>query len=754
MPAGTEGIADLKTMIKHPSQWTAETPNLYTVVLALKDQDGNVLEAVRTRTGFREIEIHDGMLLVNGVPIKIKGVNMHDHDPNHGRALDYKWIKKDIRMMKRNNINTLRMSHYPHDRRYYELADEYGLYVIDEANLETHGISYGRNLLPGSDPTWRGAVMDRMRSLVQRDKNHPSVIFWSLGNEAGHGENFRLMANYARTVDPTRPIHYRQMGSTADVVSATYPGPDQLENIAKDPDLKKPFLMNEYAHAMGNSTGNMKEYWNVINRHKNLLGGVIWDWVDQGLYKKDDQGEWFWAYGGDYGDDPNDANFNINGLVFPDRKPHPALKDVKYWYQYAGYRAINLEKGMIWIQNNYYRNNLNKYELRWSLNEDGKTLQYGRVDTLDVAAGKGVMLNLPIQQPTLNSGREYWLNLSLHLKNDAQWANTGFTVGWHQFKMPYAVPRAPEVNISAANNLQVDQSGSNIEITGHNFSAQIAKNDGALTSYKYEGNEFLNSPLVPNFWRAPTDNDQAGWRKALDPWKDAANNRIVDEVNVSQPDNKSALITVQGTLPVGQTTYELQYHVLGNGKVKISEQIHPAGDVPPVLPKVGMKMHIPNSYKTMTWYGRGTEENYWDRKISANVGTYFGLIDTLWTNYVRPQENGNRSDVRWVSFTDDQGNGLLAVGDPKLSVSAWPYSLEDLNKADHIDDLPDRDFYTVNLDYKQQGVGGVNSWSQAARAIPKYRLPTDQGYSYSFTLMPYEQSMGPVRNVANLRIGE
>lgn len=750
MPAGTEAAAELHATIDHPQKWTAETPHLYHVVVALKDSDGKVLDIVRTTTGFREIEIQDKMFLVNGKQVKLKGTNIHDHDPQTGRTVDYKTMVKDVKLMKRHNLNAVRMSHYPHDPQYYDLFDKYGLYIIDEANVETHGISFDDNLLPGSDPLWTDAVVDRARSLVQRDKNHPSVVIWSLGNEAGWGDNFKQMASYIRTADPSRPIHYQHMNSIADMMSYMYPSIDYLTRALNDPQIDKPIILCEFAHSMGNSTGNMDEYMRLMENNRNFIGAFIWDWVDQGLVKKDAQGNTFWAYGGDYGDDPNDGNFNINGVVFPDRKPHPALKHVKYLYQYVDISDAGIAKGHIRIRNKYPHINLSNFDLKWSLNEDGQTIQSGTVTDLDAAPGEVTTLDLPIKTPDYDAGREYWLNVSLHLKKSTYWADKGYKVAWQQMKMPYAVASTPTMATKGAQPIRVNESGNDITVSNSNFKATISRNSGALDQYQYKGADLINGSLQPNFWRAKTDNDQAGWKDQLDPWKQASDNRKVTNVSVNNSGDQRVEVTVNGTLPIGKTTYQTTYTILGNGTVQVDQRITPVGeDIPKYIPKVGMQMRIPKKYKMMTWYGRGPEENYWDRKNGISVGQYYGLVDSLWTDYVYPQENGNHSDVRWVAFTDDSGSGFLAVAASKLSVSAWPFSLGDLEKATHTNELPRRDFYTVNLDYKQQGVGGTDSWSANARALPEYRLPTSKSYHYNYYLRPVTSEMKNLGDIAN-----
>ncbi|AFN74212.1 glycoside hydrolase family protein [Melioribacter roseus P3M-2] len=750
IPSGMLTVAELKTKINNPEKWTAETPNLYTVVLVLKDNSGKIIETAKSTTGFRTVEIKDGMLLVNGVPVKLKGTNIHDHDPYHGRAVDYKWIEKDIILMKQSNMNAVRFSHYPHDPRYYELCDKYGLYVIDEANLETHGISFRRNLLPGSDPLWTNAVLERAKRMVEANKNHPSVIIWSLGNEAGHGENFEIMASYIRAVDPSRPIHYQHMNEVADMDSYMYPTPEQLERIAVS--TTRPVIMCEYAHAMGNSAGNLEIYWDIINRHKNIIGGFIWDWVDQGLFKKDKNGKMFWAYGGDMGDTVNDANFCINGIIQPDRKPEPEYFEVKHIYQYVDFIPADLNKGELIIVNDFNHSDLSNYELRWELKENGRTLQSGVIDTLKTPAGKWTRIDLPLQKPKLAAGCDYWLNLNLHLKSATIWAAKGFKVAWKQFEMPWAAPPAPLKNIAASKKITYDQSDDKIIVKGGEFELSVDKKTGSVIEYKNRGEVLINSPLEPNFWRALTDNDKAGFRDELNPWKDAAKNRKIKDVKIIPSGENKLIISVNGALGIGESVWSADYTIYGDGTVAVKQKFIPVGDVPENIPKIGAELGIPSKYGIVTWYGRGPWENYVDRETGANIDVYSCPIDSFLTNYVRPQENGNRSDVRWAAFTDESGSGVLFVGAKPFSLSAWNYSLEDLENAKHINDLPKRDFITVNVDHRQMGVGGINTWSRVARPLEQFCIPSNKTYEYEFYFMPYSQGMGNLDSVSRFRL--
>ena len=750
IPYGMTGVAQLRTKIDNPKKWTAETPNLYTVILVLKDDKGNMLEAARSTTGFRTIEIKDGMFLVNGVSVKLKGADIHEHDPYNGRAVDYKWIEKDLILMKQCNFNAIRFSHYPHDPRYYDIFDKHGIYVIDEANLETHGISFGQDLLPGSDPQWTDACIERAKRMVETNKNHPSVVIWSLGNEAGYGENFKIMASYIRAVDPSRPIHYQHMNDVADMDSYMYPTPEQLEYIAAS--TTRPVIMCEYAHSMGNSTGNMKIYWDIASRHKNIIGALIWDWVDQGLYKKDKNGKMFWAYGGDMGDDVNDSNFCINGIVQPDRTPEPEYYETKHVFQYVSLIPMDLAQGQFILRNNYYHTDLSNYEFRWNLLQNGEVIQSGVIDTLKTSANGWERIKLPIEKPKLVPGCEYWLNVSFHMKEKEFWADKGFEVAWDQFKMPWAVAPAPEKSVKDMKPVTFSQSDNSVDVSGEGFEVTISKQDGSLSGFNWKGKNLIFGSLQPNYWRAPIDNDVAGFRGELDKWKDAATGRMINNVSVTQPEQNVVVVTVKGSLPVGETTWKAIYTIYGDATVKVSQRLTPVGDVPYDIPKVGAEMQIANEYDKMSWYGRGPWENYLDRQTGANVGLYSGLVNDLLLDYVRPQENGNRCDVRWIAFTNENGEGLLAVADPVLSVSAWPYTLEDLKKAKHISDLPRRDFITVNLDYKQMGVGGINTWSRVARPLPEFCLPSSESYNYDFYLMPYSADMGSMDKVAKFKL--
>ncbi|HBQ60281.1 MAG TPA: hypothetical protein DD671_11845, partial [Balneolaceae bacterium] len=432
----------------------------------------------------------------------------------------------------------------------------------DEANVESHGISFYRETLPGGDPIWQDAIIDRARSMVEANKNHPSIVIWSLGNEAGAGENFEIMAAYIRALDSERPIHYHHMNSVADVMSYMYPSVDHLQSELNNPNIGKPIMLCEFAHSMGNSTGNMDEYAELMKNNRNFFAMYIWDWVDQGLYLEDENGRMYWAYGGDFGDDPNDGNFNFNGLVFPDREAQPALKQVKYSYQFVDFEPADLREGELFLYNNYLDFNLNNFVLNWSLLEDGAAIQSGTFEDLDIEAGNRGQVRIPIQKPKLHPGREYHLSVSLNLKEDVIWADKGYEAATEQFEMPYGVMPAPVLSDENVSDVEMTESDEVISVSSSQFKAEISKTNGALIKYEVGGNSILDAPLGPNFWRATTDNDNAGWGDALDPWKEAAGRRTVTDIEA-----EAHSVKIEADLPVGDSKIAITYAFLGNGAV-------------------------------------------------------------------------------------------------------------------------------------------------------------------------------------------
>jgi len=736
-------VADVK-------KWSAEFPNLYTLLLTLKDAKGDVVETESCRVGFRTVEIKDGCLLVNGRSIKLFGVNRHEHDPDHGRAIPVSRMIEDIKLLKQNNINAVRTSHYPDSPVWYELCDQYGIYLIDEANLESHELKgYLAN-----HPTWHTAFLERAIRMVERDKNHPSVIFWSLGNETGCGPNHAAMAGWIKEYDPTRPIHYEGAAGNpkdywyVDMISRMYARIPEIIRLATDPIDDRPVVLCEYSHAMGNSSGNLKEYWDAIRSHKRLIGAFIWDWVDQGLRKKAADGKQFWAYGGDFGDNPNDGNFCCNGLVQPDRKPNPSLHEVKKVYQRIWVEPIDALAGKVRIRNEYDFADLSFVDCQWELTCNGKAVQKAALPKLFLAPDSEQEIVIPFEKPQLEAGAEYWLKVSFTLAEDSPWAERGHVVAWDQFQIPFDVPAAAPLDVTKMAPLKLEESDEAITVSTQAIAVRVGKAGGAIESFRFLNKELMAGPLVPNFWRPPIDNDNGnGMPKRLGAWRQAGPNRKIVAVKAEQIKPQVVRITAEATLPdVNNSKYTNTYTIYGSGDVVVTAAIEPVGEGLPDLPRFGMQMAMSPEFGMMSWFGRGPHETYWDRKTSGAVGLYSGPVPDQVHLYVRPQETGNKTDVRWLALTNGFGVGLLAVGMPSLNASAWPWTMQELENAKHINDLTPGKTITVNLDYQQMGVGGDDSWG--ARTHPEYTLPP-KPYSYRFLIRPYTTKMGKVQDVAS-----
>lgn len=742
--AGKEQVIEHTILVKNPAKWTAETPNLYRVVLELLDSHGQVQEARVWNHGFRKIEIKGGLFLINNVPIKIKGVNRHEHHPDHGRAVPFETLLEDIMLMKQHNINAVRTSHYPNQPIWYDLCDNYGIYVIDEANIESHGMGYSLETSLGNNPDWAAAHLDRVRRMVERDKNHPCIIMWSMGNEAGPGCNFTDCAKLIRELDPSRPIHYERYNGVTDVHSEMYTKIPEILNYVNS-GSNKPFFLCEYAHAMGNSGGNLKDYWDVIHAHPILMGGCIWDFVDQALRKRFDdprgprvipaphhERNWFWAYGGDYGDHPNDGVFCCNGLFQADRRANPSAAEVKKVYQYLNFEVEDQVKGIFRLINSYNFIDTSIFRFFYAITEEGRKVKNGEFYPPQASPGKVVQFSLPEWDNYSESANEFILTLSARLKDATLWASESFEVAWQQFILnsPTRSGLSP-VSPSCTSRLAVSNDNSHVNISSEKFTLILAKSTGAIISWLYQGKELLHSPLTPNFWRAPTDNDLGNkMPERLGFWRKASEKRRVRSVQLTSQSGDTVVIEVISLLPDDRGECRITYQVRKRGEVSVTFAITLSSSVP-CMPRFGMTLAIPAEYATITWYGRGPHENYWDRKTGSAIGLYRMPIEHFIHPYVRPQENANRCDVRWVLFANQGGNGFKMIGHPTFDFSAWPYSLNDLETASHDCELPRRNFITLNIDYKQMGVGGDDSWGAP---VHDCYLLSDKQYSYEFTL--------------------
>lgn len=758
-----EILIEMETKVEHPQKWSAETPYLYKFLLILKSPNGGVIEVEQCRYGFRKIEIKNAQIYINGVSIIFKGVNRHEHDPDHGRSIPYSRMIQDIEILKQNNINAVRTSHYPNHPKFYDLCDEYGIYILDEANVESHGL---RRKLPKSDPKWTKAVVDRMVSMVERDKNHPCVFMWSLGNEAGFGKNFIKMKEATLKIDNTRPIHYEgdYKLKVSDVFSTMYTTTKVLERFAQAKKgliysifyprkprhyKKKPHILCEFAHAMGNSLGNFQEYMDIFEKYEICTGGFIWDFVDQGLRKLSDDGEEFWAYGGDYGDEPNSTNYCCTGILLPDRTPHPALYEVKKVYQNIKVYPLDLVKGLFKIHNKYNFINSAFLEIKWELTANGNKIQEGDLHSIVINPRETKHVKIPFEKPDLNPNTDYYLLIKFKLQGDTLWAKKGYTIAWDQFKIPFKTPVLPMIDIKSTPNIDLKTITGFFIIKGKNFNIIINRKTGTLDSYEFNGNVLISTPLIPNFWRAPIDNDInilrhiPVFKKEIYRWKDAAQKRKLIKISSEQIDPSIIRIIILFKIPNGKSTQKIIYEIYGTGDIIIKNRFTPKKD----LIRFGMQMSIPKEFNKMTWLGRGPHESMFDRKNGAAIGFYSGSVEELIHNYIRPQENGNKTDVRWVVFTNKNGLGLFFadIGGSYLNISAWPYTMEDLEKAQHINELPRRENITINIDYQQQGVGGDRIGLLDVHK--EYKLRKNKQLSYCFLFKPYTKELGDLNSL-------
>ncbi|WP_242586801.1 glycoside hydrolase family 2 TIM barrel-domain containing protein [Streptomyces sp. MST-110588] len=743
---GKDATVSPKATVDNPALWSAEEPNLYTLLLTLTDPSGTVVDVQRTRVGFRTVRCGPGELTVNGVPVLFRGVNRHETDPDHGQAVPEERMTEDIRIMKQHNVNAVRTSHYPGSPRWLELCDEYGIYVIGEANLESHGV---REYLPASLPEWTDACLDRMRSLVERDKNHPCVVVWSLGNEAGAGSTFKTMADWTHDRDPSRPVHYEGMNAVADIESRMYATPAEVEQYGRSGN-PKPFILCEFAHSMGNSTGNFQEYGEVFARYPNLHGGFIWDFVDQAirLPVPGDPTRTYLSYGGDWNPGyPTDWNFSCNGIVSADRVLHPAVHEVKKVYQpIRTTAAAGLGDGTVKVTNHHMFTGLHAYELRWEVTRDGERIQHGTLPAPEAGPGREATERIPVRRPAEPvPGAEYWLNLSYVLRRDTRWARAGHSVAAEQLALPWRAPAPPEPSPATLPPLRLTETGRTVTVEGRDLELVLDKASGTLTTYRYRGRPVLTTGPVPNFWRAPTDNDIGrNAHRTLRTWREAGARRRITRVKAAHPTAGEVVIEVAATLPTFPTAsrWDTVFTVRGDGEVRVRHTLRP-GPWLPDLPVVGALLTVPAGPETFTWYGRGPQENYWDRHTAAFVGRYRTTVDERFGPYIRPQETGNVTDVRTAWLTGRDGRGLTVRAEPDgtgagglLEIGALHHAPCDLESTGHLHpyQLKRRGETILAVNHRQMGVGGNDSWG--APPLDRYLLHADRPYSYAYRLTP------------------
>ncbi|MBW6502334.1 MAG: DUF4981 domain-containing protein, partial [Bacteroidales bacterium] len=755
--------------VEKPLLWSAEFPNLYQVLFVMKDASGIITDVLSTPFGFRKIEIKDKQLWINNKSILLKGVNRHEHDPFTGRYVSYEVMKKDVELFKQFNINTVRTSHYPNHPDFYKLCNIYGIYVIDEANVESHGMGYGKESL-GHDLRWQKAHVDRVVRMVERDKNFPSVIMWSLGNEAGPGVNFAACRDAIKARDTERPVHYERYNDIADVESVMYPTVERVEKAGQQ-DSPKPFFLCEYAHAMGNSVGNLQEYWDVIEKYDRLIGACVWDWVDQGLAKPvpGKEGEYFFAYGGDFGDFPNDNNFCINGLTTPDRQVTPKMEEVKKVYQYVGFTPVNMRDGRVRITNKNYFTNLNHYDASWLLECDGKVIQAGMLPPVDLLPGDSKEVIIPFEKFSSKPGSEYFVKVLFTLKTDELWAKRGHIVASEQLTVPNDAPKPSAPAIAGMPALQLEENGDNVTITGKSFRANFSRTAGTITDLDYfntrifesesvvlrgfgrrpgEGGQapapqvqFLSvgGPLL-NIYRAPVDNDtrMRGRGPATQQLWNMKGEVTVFSVLQLNEKTVEIKIDMKSTEPGGYSvTTNSVYTVYGNGTIEVNTVFLP-DEATWSLPKLGFLFTLNEGFENVEYFGAGPFENYVDRKRAADIGRYTATVDEMFVPYVRTQDCGNRTDVRWFTITNHSGTGMLVSAPDLMNFSALHYTPVDLDRANHPYELTRRKETILTVDLAGCGLG---NGSCGPGPLDRYLLKTTRA-QFNYTIKPYTASLG------------
>ncbi len=739
--------------VKDCDKWSAETPSLYTLLIKQKVGD-EIEEVVCEKIGFRSIEITNAQLLLNGKAITIRGVDRHETHPLSGHVISKETMLQDIRLMKQNNINAVRSSHYPNHPHWYDLCDQFGLYVVDEANIESHPLANSEATQIGNEMSWLPAHLDRTQRMFHRDKNHPSIIIWSLGNEAGHGKVFESTYQWLKENDDTRPVQYEpaELEFYTDIYCPMYPPIEKLVKYAQtNPD--RPLIMIEYAHAMGNSVGNLQDYWDVIDSFPVLQGGFIWDWVDQSLQYENEKGIPYFAYGLDYHPDmPTDGNFLNNGLVNPFRKPHPHLYEVKKVYQPVKFTPLNLRKGIFTIQNKYDFKNLDHLTMKWELTEDGRVIKEGNLNIIDVSPKQSATFQIAFDRSEVKAGKEYFLKIQAICNEEDPLLPIGHVVAWDQFQLSSNLfPKTPVP--SGLSSFEIKDNASEVLLFGRGFQLKINKKSGEISEWIYNDTPILLASLKPNFWRTPTDNDLGnGMHQWAKPWKVASQNANAQLLGSIESINNTVSFKVKYKLPNLFSECIVKYTVYPDGILKVDYAFDSEKTDLPKIPRVGMQLKLSQGFQFISWFGRGPHETYWDRKKSGEIGEWKGTVWDQLHLYSRPQETGNKTDVRWMALTNTEGVGILAIAASEpLSMSAWQLDMEDLDfvagekgeasasglvpvTSKHGADLFPQNFITWNIDYKQMGVGGDTSWGRPVHE--EYTLPT-KSYRYSFYLVPF-----------------
>ena len=752
IPANATSEFISEKIIDNVRQWSAESPNLYTLKIILKDENlPNQNLYITKNIGFKRVEIKNSQVLVNGKAIYFRGVDRHETDPHTGHVVSKASMLKDIALMKQNNINAVRSSHYPNDPHWLDLCDIYGLYVIDEANIESHPLAIDKNTQIGNEMSWLPAHMMRTKRMFYRDRNHPSIYSWSLGNEAGEGDVFRATYKWLKENDCNRIVQYEPAGKEdyTDLYCPMYPKPEYLINHANS-NSDKPSIMIEYCHAMGNSVGNLQDYWDIIEKYPNLQGGFIWDWVDQSLEYKDENGKPYLAYGHDYHPDlPTDGNFLNNGLVDPYRNPHPHLSEVKKVYEPAQFKYLGNET--VELENKNFFVDFSDKSISWRLLENGKAIANQDDLPINVLPQEKATLSIPSLSNFIEKGNEYILEVVLLQKETTALLPKGHEIAWDQFVIQKG--KYQEITSSLGSILEITTYDNSFEIKNDRVTLKIDSKSGEISSWRFEGKEITKHPIRPNFWRPPTDNDLGnGMDKWAKVWQNATYNHTSRLTSKPKNVKEGIVYKVTYATPKNVATVDATYHLHSSGELTVDYSFKPNAKDLPNIPRLGMYLTLLKGYTDVSWYGKGPKESYWDRKTGMKTGIYSGKVEDQFESYPRPQETGNKTDVRWMEVASEN-IALRVTSKQLLNASVWPFAMTELdfNSGDgaqsasglvpvttkHGADIKIGETVQWNIDFLQMGLGGDTSWGRLVH--PEYTIPSNTSYSYSFTIQPLKK---------------
>ncbi|MNS29241.1 Beta-galactosidase [compost metagenome] len=739
-----------ESILPNVRKWNAETPNLYTLIINHKGKSGKIIESIAHRIGFRKVEIKHGLFLVNGVAIKIKGTNRHEHDMITGKVITVESMINDIKVLKQFNINAVRNSHYPNREEWYELCDKYGIYLIDEANVECDGMDFHPLKTLSDKPEWKAAYLDRTKRMVERDKNFCSIITWSLGNESRFGDNFIATYNWTKQRDKTRPVQYEEARELpySDIFCPMYKSLHIMQEYVRDI-RTRPLIQCEYAHMMGNSGGNLKDDWDLIYMYRQLQGGFIWDFSDQTFKRKDENGRDIWAFGSDLGTVgvTSDTSFCADGMFAADRTPHPQAYEVKKVYQNIHFESVDFAANQISITNRFDFTNLKEYDLKWKIKADGKVIGQGTLPVIDLEPHQDTVITVDLPKITPTPGTEYFLWMEAFPKHENVFFSKDHVIAWEQFKLP-VIKEKEKINPATSTPLLLNENASSIAISNNDLSLVFNKTTGNLSDFKFKGVSLLKEDIQLNFWRAVTDNDIGNSLQVrCAVWKNAGSNAKLSGIAAKQLTKRLIQVDAVYDLADVASQSKISYLINSNGDVTVKASFIAGERTFPELPRFGLRLILNKEFETVKWLGRGPFDNYNDRNYAAAIDIYEMSASKLFHPYPRAQESGNRTDVRWMALSNSSGQGIMAIGSSVINTGVLHFDMQKMDfdhskrKNVHGGSMEDEDLIWWNIDYMQMGVGGDNSWGAKTHAA--YTLPF-QNYSFEFTLRPFDHTKNSV----------